>query len=169
MQTLPIAILLLLATANSAAGPAPTKSAAKVTSPEQLTALLERRWTVERIRRFCIPARRAWNGCQNLVPGFHKQPCKGAAVWHGELFKGKTTGFDRITWYGDACDGVAETYSLDVKRSKDFWVLEIGSPELLGTPPLVEPPTNQLCFEGGDHSMFGGHSRGASRPHKKHK
>ena len=151
-----LALVLLLLTA---AEPTPTRSphlapTRVIRSPEELTAALERRWTIENIRSFCIPSRRHWNGCQNLVTGFHKGPCQVAAVWHGELFKGVETGFDRIAWYSDACDGVAETYSLGCTRGRDFWLLEIASPASFGTKPNVTPSPKQLCFEGGDHSRF---------------
>ena len=133
---------------DTAAPPRPTRAGVQVTSPQQLSKLLEQRWTLDRIRKFCIPERRNWNGCQNLVTGFHKGQCKVGAVWEGELFKGQNTGFDSISWYGDACDGLAESYSLNAKRGADYWNLEIGSPEGLRAPPIVEPPFDQPCFQG---------------------
>ena len=159
-STAPIALLLTCvgaafsASAKPDRGTLPETHSQIVRSPSALTAILEKRWPLPNIRTFCIPKRRHWNGCQNLVLGFHRPGCKRGEAWRGSLYQGIETGFDSIEWYGDACDGTAERYSLGVRRGHDFWLLEIQSIDRLNVPPVVAPPTHQLCFEGGDHSSF---------------
>jgi hypothetical protein len=132
----------------------PPVTSGEINSPDRLTAALENRWTLERIRRYAIPERRLWEGCQNLVAGFPSEKCDSTLVWEGELFNGITTGFDEIAWYANTCGNHVEEYSLGVTRGDDFWLLEIASPTDLDKPPVVEPPWDDQCFAGGDHSMY---------------
>jgi hypothetical protein len=82
------------------------------------------------------------------VLGFHRPGCKRPETWKGVLFRGQSTGFGDISWYGDACDGVLESYSLGVQRGEDYWLLEIGHPPTLLRAPIVEPSPREQCFLG---------------------
>jgi hypothetical protein len=120
-------------------------------SPEALTALLEQRWTLERINRFATPGRRHWKGCQNLVAVPVCEKNGKGAVWEADLFRGSATGFDRIWWYATVCGDTPETYSVNAKRGNDYWLFEIGDLKVLETTqPEVEPSPNQ-CFEEGEN------------------
>jgi len=152
-SALAIALILGLppVTAPLTTGQASNAGQKSISSPAELTALLEKRWPLASIRRFCINERRHWNGWQNLVTGFHRPGCTAPATWNGVLYEGQRTGFDKISWYGDACDGTAETYSLGVKRGNDFWLLEIGSPKSFANRPIVEPSPKEARFIHGKH------------------
>jgi hypothetical protein len=121
---------------------------------DRFTAVLERRWPLEKIRRHATPDRRHWNGCQNLVAGFPCANGQESTHWAGKLFEGETTGFDEVSWYANVCGGKIDEYSLNARRDDDFWLLEIGGLESLKRAPMVEPPTDDQCYEGGDHSMY---------------
>jgi hypothetical protein len=69
-------------------------------------------------------------------------------AWKGRLYPNSRTGFDRISWYATVRDGRALEYSLEVYRGNDFWLLEIGSPETVRTPPNVTPNTSEPRFIG---------------------
>jgi hypothetical protein len=151
-----LAIIVALGTELDVPPPPPTPAAARpamraISAPSELTALLEERWPLANIRRFCTPNRRHWNGWQNLVTGFHRPGCINPALWSGELYEGQSTGYAKISWYGDACDGTAETYSLGVQRGGDYWLLEIGTPASLNTPPIVAPSPDEPRFVHGRH------------------
>jgi hypothetical protein len=93
---------------------------------DEITALLEKRWSLGTIEEFCTPERR-WNRLdQNLVTD-------GEKVWRGKLYDGKPMPFDSVWWYANINrDGIE--YSLNVKKGNEHWVLEIGSEKTLRQP-----------------------------------
>jgi len=110
-------------------------------SPEQVTALLEQRWSLADVKRFAIPERRHNNAYQNLVADTPE-------IWAGRLYCDQATGFDSIEWYATVENGRVRTYSLEVIRGKDFWLLEIADPVSVKTPPNVEPSFRAPRFVG---------------------
>ena len=115
-------------------------------SPEEVTALLEKRWPLEDIRRYAIPERRHNDLYQNLVTA------DAAEIWAGRLYCDKAAGFDSIEWYATietrhSKDSLKE-YSLNAIRGKDFWLLEIGSPTSVQQPPNIEPDFRAPYFVG---------------------
>ena len=115
-------------------------------SPEEVTALLEKRWPLADIRKYAIPERRHNDAYQNLViAGFSK-------VWSGRLYCGQTTGFDSIEWYATIENRHAKNslyaYSLGAIRGKDFWLLEIGGPTSVQKLPDIEPDFRAPQFVG---------------------
>jgi hypothetical protein len=110
-------------------------------SPEEVTALLEKRWPLEDIRKFAIPERRHNDGWQNLVADTPE-------IWAGRLYCDKTAGFDSIEWYATTENGRVKEYSLDAIRGKDFWLLEIGSQASVQKPPDIEPNFRAPHFVG---------------------
>jgi len=110
-------------------------------SPEGVTRLLEQRWSLADVRAFCIPARRHNPMYQNLL-------VDSPEAWKGRLYSNQRTGFDRISWYATVRDGRVLEYSLEAYRGKDLWLLEIGSPETVHTPPHVTPDTSEARFVG---------------------
>ena len=100
-----------------------------IESPERLTGFFESRWPISTIRDFCTPERRLPNEApiQNLVVDGER--------WEGQLFAGKSTGFDKVFWYGSAKKGRLEEYSVNVRRGHDHWILEYGSASDLAKPP----------------------------------
>jgi len=115
-------------------------------SPEEVTALLEKRWSLADVRKFAIPERRHNDLYQNLV-------LDTAEIWAGRLYCDRTTGFDSIEWYATVENGRAKehslrAYSLQAMRGKDFWLLEIGTPASVEKPPVVEPDFREPYFVG---------------------
>ena len=110
------------------------------TSPEGFNRLLEKRWSLADIRTFCIPEQRHNPAWQNLVAM--------GEVWKGRLYDGMNTDFDRIGWYGNVENGQIDKYSLEVQRGRNFWLLEIGSPESLRAPPNIAPYLTAPYFLG---------------------
>lgn len=110
-------------------------------SPEEVTALLEKRWSLADIWKFAIPERRHNYAYQNLVLGTPE-------AWAGRLYCDKATGFDSIEWYATVENGRAREYSLQAIRGKDFWLLEIGDPASVRKPPHVEPDFRAPYFVG---------------------
>jgi hypothetical protein len=110
-------------------------------SPEAVTALLEKRWSLADVRKFAIPERRHNNKYQNLV-------LDTPEAWAGRVYCDKATGFDSIEWYATVENGRATEYSLQAIRGKDFWLLEIGSPASVRKPPHVEPVFRAPYFVG---------------------
>ena len=110
-------------------------------SPEEVTALLEERWSLANIRKFAIPERRFSPHWQNLV-------LSTPEVWGGRLYCDQATGFDSIEWYANVENGRATEYSLGAMRGTDFWVLEIGDPVSVRKPPQVEPDFRARHFVG---------------------
>jgi hypothetical protein len=112
-------------------------------SPEAMTTFLEQRWTLEAIKGFCILERRHNNRYQNLVAG-----ADDPVVWHGSLYSGTATGFDKIAWYANTENGRATKFSLGVERGEDFWLLEIGSEESVKRRPAYLPDSKLPRFVG---------------------
>ena len=110
-------------------------------SPEEVTALLEQRWSLADVKKFAIPERRHNNSYQNLV-------IDTPEVWAGRLYCDKATGFDSIQWYATVENGRVEVYSLEAMRGKDFWLLEIQDPVSVQKPPNVEPSFRAPRFVG---------------------
>jgi hypothetical protein len=115
-------------------------------SPEEITAFLEKRWSLADIRRYAIPERRHAELYQNLVP-------IAPEIWAGRLHCDKSTGFDSIEWYatiekGHTKEHSLKEYSLNAFRGKDFWLLEIGSPASVQKPPDIEPDFRKPYFVG---------------------
>jgi hypothetical protein len=103
------------------------QKAALPTDSEEMTELLEKRWPLSAIVAYCTPGWR-WNPLnQNLVP-------EGDRYWRGKLYNGKTAPFDEISWYAGVNRDKIE-YSLNAKRGKDYWNLEIGNEKSLREPP----------------------------------
>lgn len=101
------------------------KTKARAPSATEITQLLERRWPLADIQTFCTPKNR-WN------PLFQGLVTDGEQKWEGELYKGKKTGFDKISWYANVTrGGVASEYSLNVKRGDEYWNLEIGDEQTM--------------------------------------
>jgi hypothetical protein len=109
-------------------------------SPAAFTKSLEERWSLEAIRKFCIPERRHDEAYQNLVAM--------GETWEGELYADKKTGFDKIFWYATVKNGRVATYSLNVSRGDDSWLLENVGREQMGRPPIVEPDASRPGFVG---------------------
>jgi hypothetical protein len=88
---------------------------------------VERRWSIERLRAYCVSTNKFPEGRQNLVA----ENCP----LDTDLYKGKSDGFDRIWVYVSEDDGHATyvgeagtswhrwTYSLNTKRGNDHWVI----------------------------------------------
>jgi hypothetical protein len=114
-------------------------------SPEQVTALLEKRWPLDDIRKFAIPERRHNDEYQNLVPS-------GQQIWGGRLYCDQATGFDSIEWYANVKNGPSENslreFSLGAIRGHDYWLLEMGSPDSVQKPPDIEPDFRVPTFVG---------------------
>ena len=115
-------------------------------SPEEVTAALEKRWSLADIRKFAIPERRHNDAYQNLVVDTPE-------VWAGRLYCDRTTGFDSIEWYATVESGRGKEhslkeYSLQARRGKNFWLLEFGSPASVEKPPNVEPDFRAPYFLG---------------------
>ena len=115
-------------------------------SPEEVTALLEKRWSLADIRKFAIPERRHNDMYQNLV-------LDTPEVWAGRLYCYQSTGFDSIEWYATVENGRGKEhslkeYSLQARRGKNFWLLEFGSPASVEKPPNVEPDFRAPYFLG---------------------
>ena len=115
-------------------------------SPEEVTALLEKRWPLGDIRKFAIRERRHNDGYQNLVTlGSQK-------IWAGRLYCDQSPGFDSIEWYAtvekvNSKDSLKE-FSLGAIRGRDFWLLEIGDPTSVQKPPDIEPDFRKPYFVG---------------------
>jgi hypothetical protein len=114
-------------------------------TPEQVTALLEKRWPLENVRKFAILERRHNDAYQNLVPSGHQ-------TWSGRLYCDQSTGFDSIEWYATieksrGKDSLKE-FSLGAIRGKDFWLLEMGNPDSVQKPPTIEPDFRAPYFVG---------------------
>jgi hypothetical protein len=144
-----IAFFLLLAVISFAEELRPKADTAipSFDSPDGVTRLLEQRWSLNNIRAFCIPARRHNGMYQCLVP-------EAPEVWHGRLYPDMQTGFDRITWYATVRGGRVREYELEVYRSDDFWLLEIGTPDIVREPPQVTPDPSADWFIGGSIEHF---------------
>jgi hypothetical protein len=113
----------------------------KLTSPAEVTAALEARWSLDDIKTFCIPERRHNPMYQNLVTDVGE-------TWKGTLYENVPTGFDSISWYGTAVDGHLHEYSLNVSRGDAGWLLEIGNVEAFAKPPNVSPAPSRPGFIG---------------------
>jgi hypothetical protein len=120
----------------------PAQEQLDLSSADAVTAALEKRWSLDAIKTFCIPERRHNTGYQNLVAA-------EGETWGGALYENEKTGFDSITWYGAAVDGKLFHYSLNVNRGDDWWLLEIGNAKYFDTPPDVSPDPSQPHFVGG--------------------
>lgn len=95
-------------------------------SPEELTKLLEKRWPLTAIQRYCVPKNQFDPKVQNLVINSKK-------IWKGVLYEGKETGLDKISWYaGVNPDGIE--YSLNVRKGDSIWLLEIGDEKTMKKP-----------------------------------
>jgi hypothetical protein len=112
-------------------------------SPEAMTKFLEQRWPLAAVQMFCIPERRHNNMYQNLVAG-----SDSPIVWEATLYRETLMGFDKIAWYANTKNGRATTFSLGVKRGKDYWLLEIGTEESAQQPPDYSPDPNRRWFVG---------------------
>jgi len=110
-------------------------------SPEEVTALLEQRWLLADVRKFAIPERRHNYTYQNLV-------LDTPEAWAGRLYCDIATGFDSIEWYATVENGRVKEYSLQARRGKDFWLLEIGNQASVRKPPKVEPDFRAPYFVG---------------------
>ena len=111
------AVVLALCSTASADQPAIPATA------QEVTQLLERRWSVKAIVDFCTPARR-WNPInQNLVPD-------GDKLWKGSLYDGMQSSFDKIDWYAGVKKNEIE-YSLNAWRGNEHWCLEMGNEKTL--------------------------------------
>ncbi len=118
-----------------------TEPQQQFTSPAEVTAALEDRWSLDDIRTFCIPERRSNPLCQNLVTDVGE-------TWEGTLYKEVPTGFNSISWYGTAVDGKLHEYSLNASRDDAGWMLEIGNVESFTKQPNVAPDPSGQCFIG---------------------
>jgi hypothetical protein len=111
-------------------------------SPEEVSAFLEKRWSLADIKKFAIPERRHNDEYQNLTISDTPE------VWAGRLYCDKATGFDSIEWYATTQYGAVNEYSLNAIRGQDFWLLELGSPDTTQKPPNVEPDFRKPYFVG---------------------
>ena len=102
----------------------------QISSPVQLTAVLESRWPLVSILPACKAIGPFPKGGQNLVT-------VGQNTWEGVLHKGKRTGFDRIWWYARLKDDKLDKYSLNVVKGHRLWVLEIGDQQRLRELPWI--------------------------------
>lgn len=118
-----------------------TEAPQQLTSPAEVTAALEARWSLDDIKTYCIPERRYNPMCQNLVTDV-------GVTWEGTLYENVPTGFDSISWYGTAVEGRLHEYSLGVSRGENYWLLEIGNVESFARRPNVAPDPSGQCFIG---------------------
>ncbi|MCA9021470.1 MAG: hypothetical protein KDA74_15080 [Planctomycetaceae bacterium] len=118
-----------------------TEAPQQLTSPAEVTAALEARWSLDDIKTYCIPERRVNPMCQNLVTDV-------GVTWKGTLYENVPTGFKSIRWYGTAVDGGLYEYSLNVSRDDSSWNLEIGNVESFARRPNVAPDPSGQCFIG---------------------
>jgi len=109
-------------------------------SPAAFTKSLEQRWSLEAIRKFCIPERRHDEAYQNLVAM--------GETWEGQLYADKKTGVDKIFWYATVKNGRVATFSLNVSCGDDFWLLEIVDRDQMDRPPIIEPDPSRPGFVG---------------------
>ncbi|WP_339727786.1 hypothetical protein [uncultured Gimesia sp.] len=147
--TLHSAILILVWGCKPTAPETQTRNASDVTtepqqqftSPAEVTAALEDRWSLDDIRTFCIPERRHNPTCQNLVTDVGE-------TWEGTLYENVPTGFNSISWYGTAVDGKLHEYSLNVSRDDGSWLLEIGNVKSFAKQPNIAPDPSGQRFIG---------------------
>ncbi|QDV17321.1 hypothetical protein Pan153_19560 [Gimesia panareensis] len=118
-----------------------TTEAQQFSSPAEVTAALEARWSLDDIRTFCIPERRHNPMYQNLVTDVGE-------TWEGTLYENVPTGFRSISWYGTAVDGKLHEYSLNASRGDDGWLLEIGNVKSFAKQPNVAPDPSSQRFIG---------------------
>lgn len=93
----------------------------------RVVVYVERRWTLERLRAYCVPTNVFPEGSQNLVA--YNCPVET------EVYKGRSAGFGRIwvyvgeddghnTYFGEAGTRWHRwTYSLNVERGANHWVI----------------------------------------------
>jgi hypothetical protein len=111
-------------------------------SPERLEALIAQRWPLWAIRTFCIPERRSAPEWQNLVQ--NDQP-----IWRGKLYE-DAKDFDEIEWHANTENGRAVIYSLNARRGKDHWILEVCHENDVQQPAHYAPDPSDQRFVGHD-------------------
>lgn len=102
-----------------------------VVNPEQLAHALEERWSMEAIRVACQSS--------SPTPGY--VPNLGARTegWEGDLHKDSLSEFDRLWWYAGILPDGTLLYSVNARKGKRFWIVEIGNQQVLAVPPLPKP------------------------------
>tara|TARA_R110002049_G_scaffold274276_1_gene452207 strand:+ start:842 stop:1441 length:600 start_codon:yes stop_codon:yes gene_type:complete len=118
-----------------------TESPQQLTSPAEVTAALEARWSLDDINTYCIQERRVNPTCQNLVTDV-------GVTWKGVLYENVPTDSKSISWYGTAVEGRLHEYSLNASRGDSNWNLEIGNVNSFDRQPRVAPDPSGPCFIG---------------------
>ena len=124
------------ATSETFGGPSEPR---KLDSAQAVSAILQKRWTMDYIHEFCVPERRHNPAYQGLVTE--------GARWEGKIHEDNTD-FDSISWYGNMSDGQLISYSLSAQKGDSYWLLEIGNAKSLATPPETAPDPAQPHFSG---------------------
>jgi hypothetical protein len=106
----------------------------EVTNPTQMAAALEARWELGMIKAYCNSTPPTPTSVQNLV--------SLGETWHGTLYEGKASGFDRIWWYASTQNGKLEAYSLNAAKGSKYWNIETGNPQWLYLAPVLSRPKN---------------------------
>ena len=68
--------------------------------------------------------------------------------WHGTLYEGRETGFDKISWVANIENGRVSEYSLTTQIGHNLWLLDGGTPESLKKSPDVTPDWHADWFVG---------------------
>lgn len=86
-------------------------------SPKQLASVLEKRWTVDGIKRFCVPETR-------FNPFERNLSVSRGEVWHGFLHIPAESKVGKVYWHAFVKNGRVDRLSVNVVRNNDHWHLE---------------------------------------------
>lgn len=100
-----------------------------ITTPEDMRAALETRFTPEMIRAYCRANPPTPASVQRLVPI--------GQVWRGVLYPGQEAALGKVCWYADVEKGRLRRYEVDVNKGRDYWLLTIGDEPGFGKPPYL--------------------------------
>jgi hypothetical protein len=100
----------------------------EIASAAQLKFALESRFQLRMIQAYCDVTAPTPESVQNLV-------ALGES-WHGVMYQGTNTGFDQIWWYASTVNGQFEAYSVNAKKGRKYWNIEIGTQETLHKAPF---------------------------------
>jgi hypothetical protein len=102
--------------------PDPTNQPVRVSSPSQLTALLEARWPVESIKLYCVPETR-FNPSDYWDQLYWAY--SATEIWEGYLHRGHESEIGQVWWFAVVKTGEVDTVSVNVIRGRDHWLLDL--------------------------------------------